>query len=291
MRYLVTMRWRSRERTQPVLGAFTPLISSCIRCAGIALDALKSLICMRVFTMWNSSDETNRVSIDHSAFDGFLKTYVVSNHPSGINRFRYADVSRRDSKVLDKYIAKMASLDPRDYRKVEQKAYWLNLYNAVTLQGLLKVYPVTSIERDKSSRKRRITVAKKKLSVADIDERILRPIWHDYKMVFGLSCATVGCPAIHPQAFTGGNTDMLLKQYAREFINHPRGLTVSKGELRVSTIFSWYRDEFGGGDQQLIRLFTHYAEDNKALYILGFSGDIEYAYDQRINAPETRWPL
>ena len=66
---------------------------------------------------------------------------------------------------------------------------------------------------------------------------------------------------------------------------------MSKGELRVSTIFSWYRDEFGGGDQQLIRLFTHYAEDNKALYILGFSGDIEYAYDQRINAPETRWPL
>ena len=245
----------------------------------------------QAWTMWNSSDETNRVIIDHSAFDGFLKTYVVSNHPSGINRFRYADVSRRDSKVLDKYIAKMASLDPRDYRKVEQKAYWLNLYNAVTLQGLLKVYPVTSIERDKSSRKRRITVAKKKLSVADIDERILRPIWHDYKMVFGLSCATVGCPAIHPQAFTGGNTDMLLKQYAREFINHPRGLTVSKGELRVSTIFSWYRDEFGGGDQQLIRLFTHYAEDNKALYILGFSGDIEYAYDQRINAPETRWPL
>jgi hypothetical protein len=158
------------------------------------------------------------VIIDHSAFDGFLKTYVVSNHPSGINRFRYADVSRRDRKLLDKYIARMASLDPRDYRKVEQKAYWLNLYNAVTLQGLLKVYPVTSIERDKSSRKRRITVAKKKLSVADIDERILRPIWQDYKMVFGLSCATVGCPAIHPQAFTGVNTDKLLKQYAHDIV-------------------------------------------------------------------------
>jgi hypothetical protein len=68
-------------------------------------------------------------------------------------------------------------------------------------------------------------------------------------------------------------------------------LTVSRDELRVSSIFSWYRDEFGGEDRQLIRLFTHYAEDNKALYILGFSGDIEYAYDKRINAPETRWPL
>jgi hypothetical protein len=127
--------------------------------------------------MWNSSNETNGAIIDHSAFDGFLKTYVVSNHPSGINRFRYADVSRGDTKLLNKYIAKMASIDPRDYRKLEQKAYWLNLYNALTLQGLLKVYPVTSVERNKSSRKRRVTVAKKKLSVADIDQRILRPIW------------------------------------------------------------------------------------------------------------------
>ena len=259
----------------------------------IGLSCASNAIAKKDWAMWNSSDETNSVIIDHSAFDGFLKTYVVSNHPSGINRFRYADVSRRDAKALDKYIAKIAAIDPRDYRKREQKAYWLNLYNALTLQGLLKVYPVSSVERAKNSRKRRVTVAKKKLSVADIDERILRPIWQDYKMVFGLSCASVGCPAIHAQAFTGANTNKLLKQYAREFINHPRGLTVSKDELRVSRIFSWYRDEFGDGDgdRQLIRLFSHYAEDSKALYILGFSGDIEYAYDKRINAPETRWPL
>ena len=259
----------------------------------IGLSCASNAIAKKDWAMWNSSNETNGAIIDHSAFDGFLKTYVVSNHPSGINRFRYADVSRGDTKLLNKYIAKMASIDPRDYRKLEQKAYWLNLYNALTLQGLLKVYPVTSVERNKSSRKRRVTVAKKKLSVADIDQRILRPIWQDYKMVFGLSCASVGCPAIHAQAFTGANTDKLLKQYAREFINHPRGLTVSKDELRVSRIFSWYRNEFGAGDgdRQLIRLFSHYAEDSKALYILGFSGDIEYAYDKRINAPETRWPL
>ena len=167
-----------------------------------------------------------------------LKTYVVSNHPSGINRFRYGDVTRGDTKLLNKYIAKMASVDPRDYRKAEQKAYWLNLYNALTLQGLLKVYPVSAVDRDKLSRKRRVSVAGKKLSVADIDQRILRPIWQDYKMVFGLSCASVGCPAIHAQAFTAVQYRYkLLKQYAREFINHPRGLTVSKGELRVSTDF------------------------------------------------------
>ena len=242
-------------------------------------------------TMWHDSDETNPDSIDHSPFDGFLKTYVVSNHPSGINRFRYADVTRRDAKILDHYIVTLASIDPRSYRKLEQKAYWLNLYNALTLQGLLKVYPVSTVDRDKISRKRRIRVAGRKLNAADIDEQILRPVWDDYKVVFGLSCASMGCPAIHARAFTADNANSLLKQYAREFISHPRGLTVTKNELRVSAVFAWYREQFGADDRHLLRLLTHYAEDAKALYLLGFSGDIQYAYDQRINAPETRWPL
>ena len=257
----------------------------------IGLSCASNAIAKKDWAMWNSSNETNGAIIDHSAFDGFLKTYVVSNHPSGINRFRYADVTRRDAKILDHYIVTLASIDPRSYRKLEQKAYWLNLYNALTLQGLLKVYPVSTVDRDKISRKRRIRVAGRKLNAADIDEQILRPVWDDYKVVFGLSCASMGCPAIHARAFTADNANTLLKQYAREFISHPRGLTVTKNELRVSAVFAWYREQFGADDRHLLRLLTHYAEDAKALYLLGFSGDIQYAYDQRINAPETRWPL
>ena len=75
------------------------------------------------WSIWNQSDESNPSIIDHSLFDGFLKTYVVTNHPSGINRFRYADVSRADGKKLDTYIKQIISLDPRKYRKQVQKAY------------------------------------------------------------------------------------------------------------------------------------------------------------------------
>jgi len=243
-----------------------------------------------VWDRWNSSNENNPAIIDHRLFDGFLKTYVVTNHPSGINRFRYADVSRGDHKTLKKYIKKLSSIDPRDFRKIEQKAYWLNLYNALTLEGLLKRYPISAVDHNRFSRKVAARVAGQKMTLVDIEQHILRPVWGDYKVVFGLSCATVGCPAIHPQAFTAANTDKLLKQYVGEFINHPRGLIVNKHELRVSKIFDWYRQSFGSDDRHLLRLFAHYADDNKALYILGYSGEISYAFDKRINAPETRWP-
>jgi hypothetical protein len=239
--------------------------------------------------IWNKSDESNGASIDHSAFDGFLKNYVITNHPSGINRFRYGDVSRRDSKRLNAYIAQITALDPRQYRKREQKAYWLNLYNALTIQSLLKKHPQRSVDARKLNP--RIKVAGVKMTKADIGDRILRPIWHDYKVIFGLSCASMGCPAIQAGAFTAANINTLLKQSAREFINHPRGLMVSRQEMRVSKIFDWYREDFGADDKRLMKLFAYYADDNKALYILGFNGDIEFSYDSRLNSPETVWPL
>ena len=200
--------------------------------------------------IWNQSDESNESIIDHSTFDGFLKTYVVTNHPSGINRFRYGDVSRGDGKRLKAYIKRMVSLDPREFRKREQKAYWLNLYNALTIQSLLKNYPLKSVDARKL--RSRVKVAGVKLSRADIGNRILRPIWHDYKVIFGLTCASVGCPAIQDRAFTVANMDGLLRQSAREFINHPRGLVVSRKQMRVSKIFDWYREDFGADDKRLL---------------------------------------
>ena len=60
--------------------------------------------------------------------------------------------------------------------------------------------------------------------------------------------------------------------------------------MRVSKIFDWYREDFGD-DKRLLKLFAHYADDKKALYILGFSGDMKFNYDARPNSPETVWPL
>ncbi len=251
------------------------------------LSALAGLA-NQTWSIWNSSNESNPASIDHSTFDRFLNTYVVTNHPSGINRFRYGDVSSSDSDILDAYIVKLSSTDPRGYRKREQKAYWLNLYNALIIQSLLERYPRKSLDTRKLNP--RIRVAGVKLRSEDIRDRILRPIWHDYKVIFGLSCASVGCPAIQSSAFTAANINKLLKQSAREFINHPRGLMVSRNQMRLSKIFDWYQEDFGADNKRLMKLFAFYADDDKALYILGFRGDIEFDYDPRLNSPDTIWP-
>lgn len=262
-------------------------------CLGLILLPLQALakIDSKYWPQWDRSNESNGAAIDHREFDGLLREYVVTNHPSGINRFRYPDVSRGDKKRLDSYVESMAALDPRDYNKAEQKAYWLNLYNALTIREVLKSYPVQSMDKSDYQTRNLITVAGTRLSLNDIENRIVRPLWRDHKVIFGMNCAAIGCPHIQNQAYTAANTRDLLKKGAREFINHPRGLVLDKQEMLASRIFDWYRDDFGTEDKQLMKLFAYYADDNKALYILGFSGNIQYAYDSRINAPETVWPV
>ena len=242
------------------------------------------------WAIWNQSHENNSRSIDHGRFDHLLATYVIVDHPSGINRFRYADVSPGDRKKLRQYIAGLARLDPRDYSRMEQKAYWLNLYNVLMLSSVLRAYPVKSLAINSIKDKQLIRVAGVKLSLEDIENRILRPLWQDRKIVFGLSCATLSCPNIQQQAFTSSNTGQLLERSAREFINHPRGVNLKNKQLQASQIFQWFGHDFGS-DKKMIKFFAHYAEDLKALYLLGFSGEIAYSFDSRVNAPETIWPL
>lgn len=70
------------------------------------------------------------------------------------------------------------------YSKAEQQAYWINLYNALTVQVILDNYPVKSIKEAFGGvfktgpwDKKLLTVEGKKVSLNDIEHTILRPIW------------------------------------------------------------------------------------------------------------------
>ena len=241
---------------------------------------------------WDSSNEGSYRSINHSEWDSILSRYVVTQHASGINRFRYGDVSKADRKRLQSYLAAMASVDPRQYRKLEQKAYWMNLYNALTVNLVIEHYPIKSVQDIKGRGFSKgpwntslVTIARQELSLNDIEHRILRPIWKDHKILFGLACASLGCPNLQTQAFTAENHGRLLKQTGRDFVNHQRGVSLSKGKLEASSIFDWYQADFAKSEKSLLKVFAHYSDDRQALYLLGFSGNIKFHHDWTLNAP------
>ena len=246
---------------------------------------------------WQKNDPANTQKIDHSAWDQFLKKYVVAPHPSGINRVRYAAVAPEDRTALKNYLKNLQSLAISTYNRAEQKAYWINLYNALTVEIILSRFPVESIRDINISpglivrgpwAAKLLTVESEKLSLDDIEHRILRPIWKDNRIHYGVNWASLGSPNLQPEAYTGDKADALLEKAAREFINSPRGVAIKNGRLKVSSLYVWFDDDFGGSAEGLMEHWQKYAAGALADALAKYSGGLEHDYDWRLNNAEPK---
>lgn len=242
---------------------------------------------------WNGSNKDNSATVDHSLWQQTLDQYLDSNHKSGINRFNYAAVDQGGRETLHLYLQSLKNLDPRNYSMPVQKAYWINLYNALTVELILENYPIKSITKlgkgffsfgpwdDKI-----VTVVGEKLSLNDIEHGILRPYWRDPRIHYAVNCASLSCPNLAPQTYTAANTEVELEAAASSYINHTRGVHFNQGNLLLSSIYQWYLDDFGGNSHELIKHLHHYAKTALKQQLRNFKGDIEYDYDWALNQAE-----
>ena len=243
---------------------------------------------------WAEHDANSTHAIDHSTWDGLLGRYVLVQQ-AGVNRFNYDEVTTSDRSQLQSYIAAMSATPISEYNRDEQLAFWINLYNALTVEIILQHYPVDSIREISYSlfssgpwREKLIKVEGEALTLDDIEHRILRPIWKDPRIHYAVNCAAIGCPSLQATAYKANNTDAMLDQAAREFINHPRAVSVNYGELRVSRIYDWFEQDFGGNDAGVIAHLNQYADANLQDSLNGRNRIGQYHFDWTINDPKSR---
>ncbi|MEZ8083022.1 hypothetical protein A1OW_10840 [Enterovibrio norvegicus] len=239
-----------------------------------------------LWSFWDKSDESNGGAFEHKAWQQTLDTYLVEKGQH--NLFNYSAVSTADREALDQYIETITSKDPRSYSLDEQFAYWVNLYNALTVQLILDEYPVKSISKlggflsfgpwdDNVA-----TVAGKSLTLNDIEHRILRPIWNDSRIHYAVNCASLSCPNLATDAFTAANTENLLENAALQFTNSEKGARIEGSTLTLSSIYDWYGSDFGDDEQAILREIDKYRDGKK---LEGWSGKIKYEYDWSLNQP------
>jgi hypothetical protein len=216
---------------------------------------------------WSAS-AANKVAVEHSEWNDFLGRNVKAGR-DGINRIAYGKVSAADRKALDAYVAKLSGIRITKFPRAEQRAYWINLYNATTVKVVLDHYPVESITKINISpglfakgpwKKKLLTIEGEGVSLDDIEHRILRPIWQDPRTHYSVNCASIGCPNLAARAYTAGNMEELLDRGAHDYVNHPRGARIEKGRLVVSSIYAWFKADFGDGDAGVIEHLEKYAE-------------------------------
>ena len=242
---------------------------------------------------WLTSNNTNNAIVDHQPWQMILDKYLTSNTPSGVNLFDYKQVSSKDKRTLEKYLISLQAQDPRLYNKAVQKAYWINLYNALTVQLILENYPVESITKlggklfsfgpwdDEAA-----IVASTSLSLNDIEHIILRPIFKDPRIHYAVNCASYGCPNLSSQAYTSANIEQLLNNGAHDYINHQRAVKIEGDDLLLSSIYDWYLVDFGNNSASLLKHLKQYATDNLKQKLMTFeikTGDIDHHYDWQLN--------
>ena len=239
---------------------------------------------------WNAHNPSGTKPIDHSVWNGILKKYVRGSK-SGVNRFAYGKVSAADRKALKAYIAKMGKVNIAKKSRKVQLAYWINLYNAATVDVVLDHYPVKSIRDIDISgafsngpwKKKFIKVRGKLLSLDDIEHGILRPIWRDARIHYGVNCASIGCPNLQRVAYTGKTVDKMLTKGARDYVNSSRGLSVKNGKVTVSKIYEWFAYDFGNSEKGVIKHLLKYAGPKKAAALKKAGRIHKTRYDWSIN--------
>ena len=278
---MVGERWRSRA-----LGAVAAALV-----AGGAGGALGHDLAARFAKETPGSTAT----VDHGAWTRLLGSYVKPS-PDGVTRVDYAAFKTGpDRAALKAYIAALETVDPGTLDRPEQFAFWANLYNAKTVDIVLDAYPVKSIKDINLGgglvavvtggpwKAKTMKVAGVELSLDDIEHGVLRPIFKDPRVHYAVNCASIGCPNIGTEAFTGGKLDAQLDAAARAYVNHPRGFNVTGKKVRASSIYDWFQKDFGGDEGGVLDHARTYATPELQAKFKGMKSIDGYDYDWSLN--------
>ena len=240
---------------------------------------------------WEKHDATSLYVVDHSALPEFLGQYLHTD-ATGLNTVDYASVKSVSLRDLSGYVETTAALPVSTFNRDVQLAYWINLYNAVTIHLVLSHYPVESIRDIKLTDRwlsigpwdeKLVSVEGEALSLNDIEHRILRPIWRDPRIHYAVNCASVGCPNLAKTAYAGSDIDLSLDDAARAYINSERGVKIHRERLSVSKIYDWFVADFGSSANSVLAHLALYAEDNLAADLARIGKLHGQHYDWRLN--------
>ena len=236
-------------------------------------------------------DETSAMRVDHGRWEVLLLKFIRPG-ADGIHRIAYGLMRNGGHSALKEYLKGLSKIQITRYRRDEQMAFWINLYNALTVNLVLDHYPIPSLRKleqqtaasDQGPWDRKLIIVEDvSLSLNDIEKHILKPIWKDIRIHYALSCGAIGCPNLQPVPYSGALLDQQLSEVAIAYVNDKRCIAIDKGKLRVSSLYRWNIQDFGGSDQGIIHHLMAYANPDLAMTLQKFDRIHGDRFDWRLN--------
>ena len=190
---------------------------------------------------------------DHSGFHALLQKNVS---PDGNVNYT---VFKQDRTVLRMYLNALSRKTPTDsWSKQEKLAYWINAYNAMTIDLIIRNQPINSIKDIKNPWKQSLwKLGEAMYNLDEIEHQILRKM-DDPRIHFAINCASFSCPILSNEAFTSNSVDTQLDTLTKRFVNDTKRNTITPKAITISKIFKWFSKDFKK-NQTLIEFINAYA--------------------------------
>ncbi len=212
---------------------------------------------------WARNASVSMDQIDHRPYDALLRKYVDGD---GYVNYRAWHVSSEDRAALRHYLTQLSRASPSLRASREsQFAFWINAYNAVTLEGILREYPTESIRNHTSKlggyniwKDLPLLVGGKEYPLETMEHQVLRKMG-DPRIHFAIVCASVGCPRLLNEAYVGAKLEQQLAANTRDFFDRRQNFWIDgQGTMHVSSILNWFGSDFGKTQAEQFRFLRPY---------------------------------
>ncbi len=230
---------------------------------------LLMLFMLSLFTVQHSAAD----SFDHSDWNQLLQTHVLVLQNGSATQLDYSGMKQQRPQ-LSAYLKRLSAVQQQQFDawpKDEQLAFLINAYNAWTVELILDTYPDLASIKELGSlfqspwKKVFVLLLGEQRSLDDIEHGLIRGSkrYQDPRIHFAVNCASVGCPALRAQAYSGSTLEQQLEQQTHLFLQDASRNRSTEQQLEVSSIFKWYKDDFAAGwrgAQSLEQFLALYAD-------------------------------
>jgi len=193
----------------------------------------------------------------HADWQALLRQHISPINNGASSAVDYAAFKQTQG-LLQDYLNQLSAITRAEFDawpNNQQLAFLINAYNAWTVEFILTKYPDLKSIKDLGSffkspwDKAFIPLLGKTISLNNIEHDLIRGSdrYNDPRIHFAVNCASIGCPALLEEAYTGDQLEQQLTQQSIRFLADKNRNYIKGDRLYLSSIFKWYGDDFEKG--------------------------------------------
>lgn len=210
----------------------------------------------------DSGDNPNTGSItdfdhSHTIYAELLEKYVENGK---VDYKGFIASGEKFQRYLDQ-LASVSEEDFKEWSREEKLAFWINSYNAFTIEAIIDNYPIernfglSALIYPKNSIRQiegvwdelKFSAAGRYVTLGEIEHEILRKEFNEPRIHAAIVCASIGCPDLMDEPYVPDRIDRQLTRASESFVNNPEkgvNIDMSGRNVSLSKIFNWFGEDF-----------------------------------------------